>query len=199
MWTIHKNQRKNAKFKGTKDSQKIYQNKLNKGYFQHDMAYGIFKGLRRRTVSDKILGDKALNIAKISKYEGYQRGLASIIYILLIKTSSGKIKELTEELHKPTIKKFSKQKITFIDNIWGDDFAGMQLISKFNKRFRFLLCVIDIYSKYARAFPLKDKKELQLESKCKSNKMWVDKGSKFYNGSMKLWLEKKWCRNIFTA
>ena len=49
----------------------------------------------------------------------------------------------------------------------------------------------DIYSKYARALPLKDKKELQLESKCKSNKMWVDKGSKFYNGSMKLWLEKK--------
>ena len=49
----------------------------------------------------------------------------------------------------------------------------------------------DIYSKYARALPLKDKKELQLESTCKSNKMWVDKGSKFYNGSMKLWLEKK--------
>ena len=163
------------------------------------MTYGIFKGLRRRTASDKILGDKALNIAKISKYEGYQRGLATIIYILLIKTLIGKIKELTEELHKPTIKKFKKQKITFIDNIWGDDLAGMQLISKFNKRFRFLLCVIDIYSKYARALPLKDKKELQLESKCKSNKMWVDKGSKFYNGSMKLWLEKKWYRNIFTA
>ena len=108
------------------------------------MTYGIFKGLRRRTASDKILGDKALNIAKISKYEGYQRGLASIIYILLIKTLIGKIKELTEELHKPTIKKFKKQKITFIDNIWGDDLAGMQLISKFNKRFRFLLCVNNI-------------------------------------------------------
>ena len=96
------------------------------------MAYGIFKGLRRRTVSDKILGDKALNIAKISKYEGYQCGLASIINIFLIKTSSGKIKEVTEELHKPTIKKFKKQKVTFIDNIWGGELAGMQLISKFN-------------------------------------------------------------------
>ena len=59
-------------------------------------------------------------------------------------------KELEEELHKPIIRKFEKRKVhsSFIDNIWGADLADMQLISKFNKGFRFLLCVIDIYSKY---------------------------------------------------
>ena len=75
----------------------------------------------------------------------------------------------------------------------------MQLISKFNKGFRFLLYVIDIYSKYARVIPLKDKKGITItnasqkmfdELKRKPNKMWVDKGSEFYNTSMNSWLEK---------
>ena len=59
-------------------------------------------------------------------------------------------KELAEELRKPVIKKFEKRKVDspFIDNMWGADLADMLLISKFDKRFRFLLCVIDIYSKY---------------------------------------------------
>ena len=58
--------------------------------------------------------------------------------------------ELAEELRKPIIKKFEKRKVDspFIDNMWGADLADMLLISKFDKRFRFLLCVIDIYSKY---------------------------------------------------
>ena len=87
------------------------------------------------------------------------------------KTSSSGIKnkvisnkELAEELHKPIIRNFKKGKIhsTFIDSIWGADLADMQLISKFNKGFRFSLCVIDIYSKYAWVILLKDKKVLQL-------------------------------------
>ena len=69
----------------------------------------------------------------------------------------------------------------------------MQLISKFNKRFRFLLCAIDIYSKYAWIIPLKDKKEIAVtnafqkilnESNRKPNKIWVDEGSEFYINSM---------------
>ena len=75
----------------------------------------------------------------------------------------------------------------------------MQLISKFNKGFRFLLCVIDIYTKYAWVVPLKDKKGVSIinafqsilnRSNRKRNKIWVDKGSEFYNKSMKSWLEK---------
>ena len=73
----------------------------------------------------------------------------------------------------------------------------MQLISKFNKGIRFLLCVIDIYGKYAWVIPLKDEKGITItkafqkmlkECNRKPNKIWVDKGSKFYNKSMKSWL-----------
>ena len=67
--------------------------------------------------------------------------------------------QLADELHKPIIKELKKREVysPFKDNIWGADLADMQLISKFNKGFRFLLCVIDIYSKYAWVVPLKDK------------------------------------------
>ena len=76
----------------------------------------------------------------------------------------------------------------------GADLPEMQLISKFNKGFRILLCVIDIQSKNALAIPLKDKKGISItndfqkilnESNRKPNKIWVDKGSAFYNRSMK--------------
>ena len=67
--------------------------------------------------------------------------------------------QLAKELHKPIIRKFNEKKAQspFIDNIWFADLADMQLLSKFNKRFRFLLCVIDIYNKYTWVIPLKDK------------------------------------------
>ena len=67
------------KFKETGDSRYIYQNELDKVCFQHDMAYGDFKDLTRRTDSDKILCDKAFNIANNPKYDGYQRDLASMV------------------------------------------------------------------------------------------------------------------------
>ena len=160
-------------------------NLFDKACFQHDMAYGDFKYLARRTASDKILRDKAFNIAKNPRYDGYQRGLASMVYKFFDKKSAGgvvnnnnnnnnnssnnnnnnnnnnnEIKQnlqLVEELHKPIIRKFKKRKVYsgFKDNIWGDDLADMQLISKFNKRCRFLLWVIYIFSKYAWVTPLK--------------------------------------------
>ena len=71
-----KNKERKQKFKETRDSRYIYQNKLDKGCFQHDVAYGDFKDLNRRTGSVKILQDKAFNIAENLKYNGYQRGLA---------------------------------------------------------------------------------------------------------------------------
>ena len=75
----------------------------------------------------------------------------------------------------------------------------MQLINQFDKRICFLLCVIDIFSKYAWIIPLKDKKGITItnafqnilkESNRTSNKIWVDKGNEFYNRSVKSWLEK---------
>ena len=76
------------------------------------------------------------------------------------------------------------------DNIWSADLADMQLINKFNKGFRFLLCVIDILSKYAWVVPLKDKKGISIVNafqsilKKSSRKPWIDKGSEFYNNSL---------------
>ena len=68
-----------------------------------------------------------------------------------IKNGNISSKELTEELHKPVLRKLKKRKVhsPFIDNIWGADLADMHSISKFDKGIWFLLCVIDIFSKYA--------------------------------------------------
>ena len=121
------------------------------------MAYGDFKDLKRRTAADNVLRDKAFNIAKNPKYDGYQKGLASMVYTFFDKKTKGsgvklankfipQNEQLAEELHKPIIRKFKRREVhsAFKDNIWAVDLADMQLISKFNKGFRFLLCVIDL-------------------------------------------------------
>ena len=116
------------------------------------MANGDFKDLPKRTAPDKVLRDKAFKIASDQKYDGYERGLASMVYKFFGKTSQGKglannkeNVQLVNELHKPIIKNFNKRKVysSFKDNIWGVDLADVQLLSKFNKGFRFLLYVID--------------------------------------------------------
>ena len=103
-----KNKERIQKFKETGDTSYIYKNELDKACFQHDMAYGDFKDLARRTASDKVLRDKEFNIAKNPIYDGYQRGLASMVYKML---KGGGIniplefnEQLAEELHKPIIK-----------------------------------------------------------------------------------------------
>ena len=84
----------------------------------------------------------------------------------------------------------------------------MQLISIFNKGIRFLLPIIDHFSKYTWFIPLKDKKGIAItygfqknlgDSNWKPHKIWVDKGSEFYNRSMKSWLERKRYRNMFNT
>ena len=84
-----KNTDRIQKFKETGDTNYIYKNELDKACFQHDMVYGDFKDLARRTASDKVLRDKAFNIAKNPKYDGYQRGLASMVYKFFDKKSTG--------------------------------------------------------------------------------------------------------------
>ena len=108
--------------------------------------------------------------------------------------------QLAEELHKPIIRKFKKRTIylAFKDNIWGADLADVQLISKFNKGFRFLLCVIDTFSKYPWVVQLKDKKGVNIvntfqsilkKANRKPNKISVDKGVEFYKNPFKKWLQ----------
>ena len=205
-----KDEQRIQKFKETGDTNYIYKNELDRACFVHDAAYSDSKDLTKRTVADKILKNKAFDIAKNTKYDGYQRGLASMVYkIFDSKVASPDKKsvgsgaklipqneQLADELQKPIIRKFKKRKAysAFKDNIWGDDLADMQLLSKYNKRIR---CVIDIFSKYAWVVPLKDKKGISIvkafqsilkQSNRKPNKIWVDKGSEFYNAYLKKWL-----------
>ena len=201
-------------FKHTGDTRYIYGNELDKACFQHDSAYVDHKDLINRTEADKVLRDKAYDIASNPKYDGYQRGLASMVYKFFDKKSttepsslermgSGFKKSssslLADELHKPIIRKFNKRKVysQFKDNIWGVDLADMQSLSRKNKGIKYLLCVIDLYSKYAFVIPLKDKKGISIvnafdkiikQSNRKPNKIWVDQGGEFYNNVFEKWL-----------
>ena len=111
-----KNKERIQKFKEAEDSRYIYKNELDKACLQHDISYGDFKNLARRTVSDEVLKDKAFNIAKNPKYDGYQTGLASMICNFFDKKSSGSgIKSLTNQqlankIHKPIIKNLKVEK-----------------------------------------------------------------------------------------
>ena len=147
---------------------------LHKACFQHDMAYGKHKDLTKRTKSDKVLRDKVFGIGSTPIYDGYQRGFASMVYKVFDKNSKGSgIKslpnqQLADELHKPIIEKINKRRVYFSvkDNIWGVDLADMQSISKYNKGIRYLLCAIDVFSKYAWVVPLKDKNSITIADAC---------------------------------
>ena len=84
-----KNKERIKMFKKTGDSRYICQNKLDKACFQHEMGYKDFKDLTRRTAFDKILRNKAFNTAKNPKYDGYQRGITSMVYKFFDKKTSG--------------------------------------------------------------------------------------------------------------
>ena len=207
-FTRHKERIK--EFKRTGDTCYIYRNELDKACFQHDSAYADHKDLINRTEADKVLRDKAYDIASNPKYDGYQRGLASMVYKFFGKKSTGsgfkKLKNtarnssiLADERHKPIIRKFDKRKVysQFKDNIWGVDLADMQSLSRKNKGIKYLLCAIDLYSKYAFVIPLKDKKGISIvnafnkiikQSNRKPNKIWVDQGGEFYNNVFEKWL-----------
>ena len=211
-FTGHKERIK--EFKRTGDTRYIYRNELDKACFQHDSAYADHKDLINRTEADKVLRDKAYDIARNPEYDGYQRGLASMVYRFfdkkstaepsaLARTGSGFKKPdssiLADELHKPIIRKFNKRNVysQFKDNIWGVDLADMQSLSRKNKGIKYFLCAIDLFSKYAFVNPLKDKKGISIvnafnkiikKSNRKPNKIWVDQGGEFYNNVFEKWL-----------
>ena len=161
------------------------------------------------------------DIASNPEYDGYQRDLASMVYKFFDKKSTAgptarsslartgggfkKLKNtargssiLADERHKPIIRKFNKRKVyaQFKDNIWGVDLTDMQSLRRKNKGIKYLLCAIDLYSKYAFVIPLKDKKGISIvnafskiikQSNIKPNKIWVDQGGEFYNNVFEKW------------
>ena len=126
-----KHKQRIQKFKETGDTNYIYKNELDKACFAHDAPYSDSKDLTKRTVADKILRNRAFNIAKDPKYDGYQKRLASMVYKCFDKKSRGggvkhvntklapQNQQLAEELHKPIIRKIEKRKVhaAFKDNI----------------------------------------------------------------------------------
>ena len=114
------------------------------------MAYGDFKDFKRITFSDKVLRDKVFNIAKNPKYDGHQRGIASMVYNFFDKKSKGSgvdievthNEQLAQELHKPTIRNFKKITVCsgFKGNIWGVDLTDMQSLTKYVQ----LICLVNI-------------------------------------------------------
>ena len=127
-----KNKQRSQKFLQTGDANYIYKNEFDKVCLQHDMAYDKYKDLERRTQSNRALKDKAFQIANNPKYDGYQRGLASMVYKFFDKKSKesgikNEIKEnqqLAIELHKPDIRKLKKKVYSsFKDNILRVDLA----------------------------------------------------------------------------
>ena len=208
-FTRHKERIKEFKYTG--DTRYICRKELDKTCFQHDFAYADHKDLINRTEADKVLKDKAYDIASNPKYDGYQRGLASMVYKFFDKKSTGSgfktVKNTTkpsssisaDERHKPIIRKFDKRKSysQFQDNVWGIDLADMQSLSRKNNGIKYLLCAIDLYSKYAFVIPLKDKKGISIvnafnkiikQSNRKPNKIWVEQGGEFYNNVFEKWL-----------
>ena len=163
--------------------------------------FSASKDLAKRTLSDKVLRDRAFKIASDPKYDGYQTGLASMVQKFFDKKSNGSgvgaepNYQLANEFNRQIIRTFRRRKVysSFRDNIWGVDLADMQSLSKYNKAVKYLFCAIDLFSKYACVFPLKDKRGitivktfLKIVSKGhKPNKIWVDQSGEFYNNAFK--------------
>ena len=122
-----KHKQRIRKFIEAGDIRYIYKNDLDKTCFQHVMAYGDFKDLKRRTQTDNVLKDEAFKIASDPKHDGYQRRLASMVYTFSDKKSKEvgismelhSNKQLADELHKPIIRKLEKRKVysSYRDNI----------------------------------------------------------------------------------
>ena len=158
-----KKKERTERFMQTRNTDFIYKNELDEACFQHDKAFDmiLLKNLVKRTQSDKVLKDKAFKIVIDPKYDGYQRGSTSMVYKFFHKMSaslnksSGSVAnepnyQLASELHKQIIRKFKRNVYSsFGDNILGVDLVDLQSLSKYNKGIKYLLCTIDIFSKYA--------------------------------------------------
>ena len=146
----------------TENTDFICKNELGKACFQDDMAYGKSKDLAKRTQSDQVLKDKAFKIASDPKYDSYQRGLASMVHKFFGKKSASLNKYSGNGIvNEPSCQLANSKKEKFIhllETIFGVlILADMQSLNKYNKGNKYLLCAIDLFSRYAWVAPIKDK------------------------------------------
>ena len=178
-----KNRERIQEFRETGNLKHLYRNA-----HAHDAIYSDSKDLVKITISDKILKDKADEIAKNCEHNGCQRALASMAYKFYDKKVGSRIivkEQLAKELHKRLIKKFYTR---FKDNIWVAVLTEMELLFPNNKNVRYSLCFIDVFTRHAWVKPLKGKKsktvlnpfiEIVNESNRKENKFWDNQGRGF--------------------
>ena len=164
----------------------IYKSTLDKVCFSHDAAYSDSKDLAKITIYDKILKDRAYEIAINPEYDRYQRGFASMVYKFFDKKTglgASVNEKLAQELRKPVIKQFKRKKVytRFIDNIWAADLSKMVSLSSKNLGVKYLLFTINLFTKNAWIKPLKDKKSkivlnhfIKIANKCNSKQINYD-------------------------
>ena len=173
------------KFRETGNLKNLNRNELDKACFAHDTAHSNSKDFTKRTISDKILKDRAFEIARNCGYDGYQQALASMVYKFFGKKAGSGIivnEQLVKELHKAIIKKFKRRKVCakFKDNILAPDLVEIGSFFYKNKKVKYLSYVIDVFTKYAGVKLLKDRTvlhtfiEIVNESNHKPNKLLVD-------------------------
>ena len=171
-------------------------NRVDKAAYHHDVCY--LKNddtATRNAVCDKNMLKELEGIYNPTQRERLDKSIVSKLIGTKVKFGMGvKKKDLAEELHKPIRRKFKKRRVLVggIDRIWAADLVDMQAFSKFNRGVKYLLAVIDVFSKYGWLIPLKDKTGKSVASALKTifeerkpEKMWVDKGKEFYNKDVK--------------
>ena len=165
--------------------------KIDRICSQHDVDYALAKNLKDKHIADQ----KMINAINKLPYRERQWGTFLVKNIILGKKKLGlgienSNKILSEELHKPKRKNFTRRKIivNHIDEIFAADLVEMQKFAKLNKGYRYLLTCIDIFSKYSWVIPLKDKKGINVKNALqkifiqRSPKfLWTDRGTEFYN------------------
>ena len=171
-------------------------NRVDKAAYHHDVCY--LKNddtATRNAVCDKNMLKELKGIYNPTLRERLDKSIVSKLIGTKVKFGMGfKKKSLAEELHKPIRRKFKKRRVLVngIDKIWAADLVDMQAFTKFNRGVKYLLAVIDVFSKYGWLIPLKDKTGKSVASALKTifedrkpKKMWVDKGKEFYNKDVK--------------
>ena len=201
-----------------------YQHRVREGYQGineldsmcklHDQFYDENQDTKTRNISDVALAHRANEIATDPKYDMKQRRDAKFVSVILknkarfglgiqknLHSTKESFQQLAEELHKPIRKKFKRRHVITkgIDDVWSCDLVEMQEWSRDNKGYRYILNVVDVFSKYAWSIPLKDKtgltvlkalKDIIKISNRKCKHIWVDKGKEFYNKHFDEWLKE---------
>ena len=158
-----KHRQRIPKFREIGNLKYMYKDELDIACFAHDAKHSDNKDLVKRIISDKVLKDRAHEIAINPKYDGYKRRLASMVHKFFDKkpgSGASVNEEPVQELHKPVIEQFKRRKVyaRFKDNIWNADVAEIKSLSSANCGVKYLLCVMRVFTEYSWTKTLKDNK-----------------------------------------